>query len=223
MACKRIETLAQRPTRTVPRNSDTDWPQGMPTYLNHVPMAPTPGTSSAAPVVAWSEPDESGWRTPLHQSPGASWLQTDTNQGTTLDDASVTEPGADTRQPPERTDDTTGAGQGCGTNLKLCLAIYFHIYIYILSIQQDIIDMLSTAHMKLQIAKQSFTKSSERSSFGQRPSKSSRQVPQVYTPGNSSNQVSKACLPSKSSKQVFQASAWVEDLLGRLAWQTCLV
>jgi hypothetical protein len=95
--------------------------------------------------------------------------------------------------------------------------LYIFIYIYILSILQDIIDMLSTAHMKLQIAKQSFTKNSERSSFGQRPSKSSRQVPQVYTPGNSSNQVSKACLPSKSSKQVFQASAWVEDLLGRLA------
>ena len=33
MDCKRIEILAQRPTRTVPRNSDTDWPQGMPTYL----------------------------------------------------------------------------------------------------------------------------------------------------------------------------------------------
>ena len=86
--------------------------------------------------------------------------------------------------------------------------------------------MLSTAHMKLQIAKQSFTKSSERSSFGQRPSKSSRQVPQVYTPGNSSNQVSKACLPSKSSKQVLGWKTCLEDLLGRLAWcdwQTFLV
>ena len=132
MACKRIEILAQRPTRTVPRNSDTDWPQGMPTYLNHVPMAPTPGTSSAAPVVAWSQPDASGWRTPLHQLPGASWPQTDTNQGTTLDDASVTEPGADTRQQPERTDDATGAGQGCATNFKLLLAIfYIYTYIYI--------------------------------------------------------------------------------------------
>jgi len=63
--------------------------------------------------------------TPRHQSPRAS------GPSTTVDNASATEPGADTRQPSERTDDTTGAGQGCGTNLKLCLAIYFHIYIYI--------------------------------------------------------------------------------------------
>ena len=50
----------------------------------------------------------------------------------------------------------------------------------------------------------------ERSSFGQNP-------------GNYSNHVSQTCLPSKSSKQVFHASAWVEDLLERIAWKTCLV
>ena len=62
---------------------------------------------------------------PRHQSPRAS------GPSTTVDNASVTEAGADTRQPPERTDDTAGAGQGCGTNLKLCLATYLYIYINI--------------------------------------------------------------------------------------------
>ena len=133
MDCKRIEMLAQRPTRPVPRNPDSDWPQFMPTYLNHRPMAPAPiGTSFRdAPVVAWSEPDASGWQTPLHQSPGAHWPQTNTNQGTTLDDASVTESDSEfvsTRQQPERTDDTTGAGQGCATNLKLFWLYFIYMY-----------------------------------------------------------------------------------------------
>ena len=145
MNCKRIEMLAQMPTRSVPRNPDIAQPMnpiGMqamtadliqpgPTMSDHVPRAAAPATSLAAPVVAWSQPDDSGWPTPLHQSPGANWPQTDTNQGTALDDASVTEPGADTRQQPERTDDATGAGQGCATNLKLFWAIfYIHIYMY---------------------------------------------------------------------------------------------
>ena len=145
MNCKRIEMHAQMPTRSVPRNPDIAEPMnpiGMqamtadliqpgPTMSDHVPRAAAPATSLAAPVVAWSQPDASGWQTPLHQSPGAHWPQTNTNQGTTLDDASVTESDSEfvsTRQQPERTDDTTGAGQGCATNLKLFWLYFIYMY-----------------------------------------------------------------------------------------------
>ena len=92
-----------------------------------------------------------------------------------------------------------------------------------MNILQDIFDMLSTAHMKLQLARHSLTKSPERSSFGHRPSKPSRQVSQVYIYIYIyAGQFFQSSLPSMSAEQVFQASLPSKGLGGRLARETCL-
>jgi hypothetical protein len=83
--------------------------------------------------------------------------------------------------------------------------------------------MLSTAHMKLQLATHSLTKSPERSLFGHRPSKPSRQVSQLYIYIYIyAGQVFPSSLPSMSPEQVFQASLPSKGLGGRLARKTCL-
>ena len=51
--------------------------------------------------------------TPLQQSPRSS------EPSTTVDNDSVNEPGADTRQPLEGTDCVSGVSQGCDTNLPM--------------------------------------------------------------------------------------------------------
>ena len=167
---------------------------------------------SYAPVVTGCQPLQNS----PHQLPRASGPQTDTNQETTVDtdssqgEANYEPPTSKSSEISDSEDDYYAPGQGCGTNPKLCLAIYFHIDVYLcidiyIYTLQDIIDMLSTAHMKSQLAKQSLTKNSERRSFGQRPSKFSRQDSQVRRaslPINSPKHVSRASLPSKSSKQV---------------------
>ena len=151
---------------------------------------------------------------PRHQSPRAS------GPSTTVDNASATEPGADTRQPSERTDDTTGAGQGCGTNLKLCLAIYFHIYIYIY-IEHTAGYYRHAQHSPYEVAdSETIIHQKLRKEFVW---PEAEQVFQASPPSIYAGQFFQSSLQSMSPEQVFQASAWVEDLLGRLAWQTCLV